>query len=214
MKRIKKLIGTLYMWLSGWSLLGELPTDRKYVLIAAPHTTNWDLAHMLAIAWVYEIDLHWMGKHTLFQGRWGWFYTWLGGVPVDRTSRHNAVEQMAKEFARRDEFCLACSPEGTRSLTEYWKSGFYHIAVASGVPIIMGTLDYPNKSGGFGPAFWPTGDPVKDMDHLRRFYADKIGKYPERFGPVRLREEAGTPARPVTSTAEQLVPNDESVPAT
>jgi len=186
---MRKWIGRLWLALWGWKAEGDEPPFDKYVLIAAPHTTNWDLPFTLALAFVFDVRVHWMGKHTLFQAPHGWFLKWLGGVPIERHLRKNVVQQMADRFAGSEEFVLAVPTEGTRSRTEYWKSGFYHIARQAQVPIVMGYLDYARRAGGFGGVLHPTGDLRADMDRVRAFYADKIGKYPERFGPVRLREE-------------------------
>jgi 1-acyl-sn-glycerol-3-phosphate acyltransferase len=117
----------------------------------------------------------------------------LGGVPVDRRARHNAVQQMVDEFARRDVFCLMITPEGTRGRAEDWKSGFYHIATGAQVPIVLGLLDYQKKIGGLFEVVHPTGDIKSDMDEIRAFYHDATGKHPHDFGPIRLREESDTP---------------------
>lgn len=189
MKGLKRFIGKSYLRIIGWRWEGERPEESKYVLIAAPHTSNWDLPHMLAFAFIYDIPLAWMGKHTLFEGFGGRLMRSLGGVAVDRRAPQGLVSQVAAEFARRDKMALAVPPEGTRSRRDYWKSGFYYIALEANVPILMGFLDFGNKRGGYGPLFWPTGDVRADMDEIRAFYADKSGKYPDMFGPVRLRIE-------------------------
>lgn len=184
-----KLIARIYLKVQGWRAVGERPDTAKYVVIAAPHTSNWDGIHMVAISWIFGMRIRWMAKHTLFDGAFGWFFRWAGGVKVDRRKPQGLVEQMAEEFARRDEFVLAVPPEGTRSRREHWKSGFYQIALASNVPIVLGFLDFGRKEGGFGGLFTPTGDVQKDMDHIRAFYADKRGKRPELFAVPRLRSE-------------------------
>ena len=172
-----------------WQPEGERPTARKFVLIAAPHTSNWDLLYLLALSAVFDVQVRWLGKHTLFRGPAGPLMRALGGIPVTRHRRENAVQAMARVFDEHESLALTVPPEGTRSWVPHWKSGFYHIARAAGVPIVMGYLDYARRRGGFGPELWPTGDVTRDMDAIRTFYADKIGKYPERAGPVRLREE-------------------------
>ncbi|NVB39701.1 lysophospholipid acyltransferase family protein [Pseudenhygromyxa sp. WMMC2535] len=191
MKRLKRFLGKGYLRLIGWRWEGERPEVPKYVLIAAPHTSNWDLFHMLAFAWVFDIPLSWMGKHTLFRGFGKRLFLALGGVPVDRRAPQGLVAQVAEEFSRRERMVLAVPPEGTRGYRDYWKSGFYYIALAAKVPILMGFLDFGNKRGGYGPLLWPTGDVKADMDQIRAFYGDKSGRYPELFGPVRLKVEDG-----------------------
>ncbi len=192
---MKYWLGRFYLWLVGWKMLGEKPPYKKYLILAAPHTSNWDVPLMLAMSYVYGIKISWIGKHSLFRGPWGWFMRLIGGVPVDRRARHNAVQQMVDEFARRDELRLAITPEGTRSRAEHWKSGFYHIAAGAQVPIVLGLLDFKRKEGGLFEAVHVTGDIKADMDKIRAFYRGASGKYPELFGPIYLLEEtpAGTP---------------------
>ena len=185
----KKWLGRSILSVTGWRFEGEIIDDPKYILIAAPHTTNWDLVYMLAVAFVYDIRISWMGKAELFRGPAGPFMRALGGVPVKRDKARNMVQQMVDEFADRERMILAVPPEGTRSYREHWKSGFYHIARMSGIRIVPGYLDYSSKTAGFGPALTPTDDIATDMDTLRTFYEDKIAKYPDKFCPPRLRDE-------------------------
>ena len=186
---MRKLLARAWLRLTGWGPEGERPSAPRFVLIAAPHTSNWDLVYLLALAEVYDLHVSWMGKHTLFRPPFGALFRALGGIAVKRDERGDRVAAMAKEFAQRERFALVVPSEATRGWAPYWKSGFYHIARRANVPIVMGFLDYPRRRGGFGPAIFPSGDVGKDMDQIRSFYADKTGKYPELFGPVRLREE-------------------------
>jgi len=183
-------LGSLYLWLVGWKLLGQKPPYKKYVILAAPHTSNWDVPLMLAMSWVYGIRLSWIAKHSLFRGPFGLLIRLLGGLPVDRRARHNAVQQMVDEFAHRDELCLAITPEGTRSRADCWKSGFYYMASGAAVPIVLGLLDYRKKVGGLFDVIQPTGDLRADMEKIRIFYRNASGKYPQNFGPIQLREES------------------------
>jgi len=186
---VLKWIGKLYLSLFGWESEGGRPIESRYVLIAAPHTSNWDLPHMIALAWAYEMKVYWMGKHVLFRSPTAGFFRWLGGIPINRGTANNRVQQMADEFENRDSFVLIVPAEGTRSYTAHWKSGFYHIARLANVPIVMGYLDFKRKRGGFGPALLTTNDMRADMDQIRAFYQDKTGKHPDLFGPVVLKEE-------------------------
>jgi 1-acyl-sn-glycerol-3-phosphate acyltransferase len=174
---------------AGWSVEGSAPEQKKFVLIAAPHTSNWDLVYALAAGAVLGISIHWMGKDSLFKGVHGAALRALGGIPVERSQHHDLVSTMAQELARRERFVLLVPPEGTRAAAPYWKSGFYHIARKAGVPIVLGFLDYGRKRAGLGPLLWPTGNIKADMDVVRAFYADKQGRYPEKFLTPRLREE-------------------------
>lgn len=183
------LIGRLWLRLFGWTLEGTPPAGPKWVLIAAPHTSNWDLPFMLATAWALRVRVHWLGKHTLFRLPFGPVMRWLGGLPVDRRAPQGMVAQVVAEFARRERLVLAIPPEGTRSHRDFWKSGFYHIAAGAQVPIATGFLDFARRRCGVGPTLTVTGDVRADMDQVRAFYEPLQGKSPADKGPVRLREE-------------------------
>jgi 1-acyl-sn-glycerol-3-phosphate acyltransferase len=161
----------------------------RCVLIAAPHTSNWDLAYLLAISWVVGVRVSWMGKHTLFRGPMGPVMRALGGVPVRRDRRNDLVAQMTAAFAQHPSLVLTVPAEGTRSYAPRWKSGFYRIAQAAEVPIVLGFLDYARRRGGFGPTISPSGDVKRDMDRIRAFYADKVARHPDCFGPIELAAE-------------------------
>jgi len=167
----------------GWRLEGRPPDSRKYVLIAAPHTSNWDLVVMLGVAFLYPIKLYWMGKHTLFQGPMSPVMKWVGGIPTDRRSAHSMVEQVAAQFAAADDLALAVPPAGTRGWTRSWKTGFYYIALEAQVPISLGFIDYQRKVGGFGPTLTPSGDIQADMVQIREFYSRITAKHPDRASP-------------------------------
>jgi 1-acyl-sn-glycerol-3-phosphate acyltransferase len=186
---MRRALATLFLRVTGWRPEGARPASRRFVLIAAPHTSNWDLAYLLALAALYDVRVSWMGKDTLFRGPWGAVLRRLGGIPVDRRHRGNLVRQMADLFEKSERLALVVPAEGTRSYTPHWRSGFYHIAQTASVPVVLGYLDYQRKRGGFGPELILTGDMRQDMDEIRDFYSDKVGKHPESFGPVRLKEE-------------------------
>lgn len=198
---MKTRLAKWFLWLAGWTREGELPAARSYVLIAAPHTTNWDLLWFLAHAWAFGVRVSWMGKHTLFLGPLGPLMRRLGGLPVRRDRAGGRVAQMADSFARQPDLVLTVPPEGTRSYVPHWKSGFYQIACAARVPIVLGYLDYARRCGGIGPALVPTDDLRADMDEIRAFYADKRGRHPELCGEVRLEEECQSSYGPALSHA-------------
>lgn len=179
----------------GWRLEGTRPVDQRYVLIAAPHTSNWDFPLMLLFAAAFDIKVRWMAKHSLFWPPLGWLMRAMGGLPITRHSRNGVVGAMVNAFATEPELVLVVPTEGSRDRMAYWKSGFYHIARQAQVPVVPSFLDFGSRRGGFGPALHVSGDPVRDMDAFRRFYAGMRGKYPELFGPVRLREEASSSTR-------------------
>jgi 1-acyl-sn-glycerol-3-phosphate acyltransferase len=184
---VRYWIGKSFLAALGWEIEGEKPADKKYVMIAAPHTSNWDLPLMLAIGYVLDVRVSWMGKHTLFKPPFGGFFKWLGGVPVDRRSRQDLVQQMVDIFAEREELALAVPPEGTRSRTKYWKSGFYYIAKGANVPIALGFLDFKRRVGGFGPMVMPSDDIEADIEKIRAFYATITAKFPEDFENIKFR---------------------------
>lgn len=164
----------------GWRAHGVVPEPRKFVLIAAPHTSNWDFVYFLGLTDELGIKPHFMAKTSLFRWPFTNFMLDMGGVPVDRSSNKNYVQQMIDEFKRRKEFMLTIAPEGTRGTVKAWKTGFYHIAMGAGVPLVVGMMDYPSKSGGLGTAIWPTGDYAADMKKVAEIYAKVTPKHPAK----------------------------------
>lgn len=175
------LFSFMLLKIMGWQVQGKKLAFQKYVMVAAPHTSNWDLPFTLMVGFALRLRAHWMGKHSLFQGPYGFFFKYLGGIPVDRASSHNIVDQMIEVFRKRKEFILIISPEGTRSKVASWKSGYYHIAHGAQVPLVLGFIDYHRKIGGLGPVFEMTGDFHKDEQEIKAFYAPIRGKIPEKY---------------------------------
>ena len=186
---IKKWIGQAFLRAAGWKMEGERPFVERYVFIAAPHTSNWDLPFMLAMAFVYDIPVRWMGKHILFRPPFGPLFKRLGGIPIVRHRPGGVVGQMVEHFENSNSLALMVTAEGTRSYVDYWKSGFYHIARGAHVPVILSYLDFGRKVGGIGPAIELTGGFRADMDEIRAFYEGKEGLHPEKVGEIRIREE-------------------------
>lgn len=180
-----------FLAMAGWRVSGEVPPPGKYVMIAAPHTSNWDLLLMLGVAASLGIRVSWMGKAEIFRWPFAGLMRWLGGVPVKRHVATNMVEQMVEVFAAAQDLILAVPPEGTRSRADHWRSGFYHIAQGANVPVITGFLDYGTKTTGVGPLVKLSGDVGADMDRFRSFYGGMRGKRPEKQGPIRLQAEGG-----------------------
>ena len=178
--KIFRVMGKLWMKLMGWKYEGEFPADKKFVIIGAPHTSNWDVPHLLAVASQMGIKVHWLGKDAIFKWPFAGLMRALGGIPIDRSKPNGAVGQTIEQFAARDEFYLVVPPEGTRSKVKYWKTGFYHIAHGAGVPIVLGFMDYGRKVAGVGPSIRTTGDYEADMKVIKAFYATVKGKYPEK----------------------------------
>ncbi len=176
---------------AGWKLDAELPPVDSYVIIAAPHTSNWDFPVGILAKWALGLNFKWLGKHTLFRPPYGWLFRVLGGIPVDRRQRDNLSEQMATYFRNNPGTILALTPEGTRSWRPYWKSGFYHIARQAGVPVALGHLDFGRRRVGIGGYMELTGDCQRDMKKIADYYASITGKHPDKQGPVRLRQGRG-----------------------
>ncbi len=179
----------------GWRAVGSLPGP-KCVLIGAPHTTNWDFPLALLVMWALEIPGRWVGKHTIFRPPFGWLMRRLRGIPLDRERTKDFVPQVVERFKAAEELVIVIAPEGTRSRTEYWRSGFYWIAHGARVPIALGFVDFAKKVGGVGGVLVPSGDIEADMEKIREFYADKVGKRPEKTSAMRLRprDSGGPPA--------------------
>lgn len=180
-------LGRVFLFLLGWRVVGDARQYPKAVLIAAPHTSNWDFIYGLAIAWSLNIKFSFIGKDSLFRGPLGTVMQALGGIPVNRHERKNAVQQIVDIFNEREALILGIAPEGTRRRVEYWKTGFYYMALEANVPILLGFFDYERKIGGMGSYIFPTGDIQADMQLIHDFYADKKGKNPEAFGAVQIR---------------------------
>ena len=168
----------------GWKKRGPLPDQAKYVIILAPHTSNWDLFYGIILALAFKLDPRFIAKKELFRWPFSPLMKWLGGVSVNRTLSSHIVDQMISTFNASKKFVLALAPEGTRHKTSYWKSGFYRIAVSAHVPIVLAFLDYAGKTGGAGPLIYPTGNLDQDMQTIRNFYLTIKGKYPDNTGPA------------------------------
>lgn len=179
-------------WLDafGWYVDGGAPAVKKAVVVAAPHTSNWDLPFTLAVAAVLGVRISWIGKKSLFRPPFGTLMKQLGGVPVERNAHKNQVEVAADLLRKSDELFLIIAPEGTRGQADRWKTGFYRIALSADVPIVLGYLDYRRRCGGLGTLFYPTGDLEKDMIQIEAFYKGIQGKFPDKQSTIRLLERS------------------------
>ncbi|MEN8241149.1 MAG: 1-acyl-sn-glycerol-3-phosphate acyltransferase [Chloroflexota bacterium] len=173
--------------LTGWTVVDQLPDDPRMVAIFAPHTTNWDFFYMLMAVYSVGIIPNWIGKKALFWGPLGWISRGLGGIPVDRSQRLNAVEQNAAAMKASDHMILGIAPEATRSKANYWRSGFYHIARLAEVPIHFAYIDFPSKTAGLVAGFYPSGDMQADLELIRKVFQGKQGKYPEKMGEIQFK---------------------------
>lgn len=181
LKTFFKWFSIIGLKLAGWKRVGRLPEEKKYVIIAAPHTTNWDMPITMMLAFAYGVKIYWVGKSSLFKFPFKTIMRWMGGIPVDRAKSNNMVDATVEVFNSSKELIIAVPPEGTRKKVHYWKTGFYYIARGAGVPIATGFLDYPSKTGGIGPVIYPTGDLEADMEEIKKFYSGITGKYPRQY---------------------------------
>ena len=181
---VLRALSIAFLKLNGWKVEGSLPPEGfKSVLIAAPHTSNWDLPYTLMVAFSLRLHIYWMGKAQIFRPPFRGLMMWLGGIPVHRESTNNLVADSAAAIKAADgPLQLVVPPEGTRSKVRYWKSGFYYIALGAGVPIVMAYMDYERKVSGLGPVFQPTGDLEADMQAIQAFYKPFKGKNPTQSG--------------------------------
>jgi 1-acyl-sn-glycerol-3-phosphate acyltransferase len=174
--------------LSGWRVEVPWPPPAKAVIAVYPHTSNWDFLIGILARAAIGLPLSWIGKDTIFRWPFGALFRRLGGIPVDRSRHHGIVAQMEAEFARRPCLWVVIAPEGTRAHTEHWKSGFYRLACAAGVPLGLGYLDYRRRIVGIGDWIRLSGNPDADLARLRLFYADKTALRPAQAGEIRFRE--------------------------
>ena len=166
---VRRLLIGLYRW-KGWKLEGAHPGVDKFVITGAPHTSNWDFVFFIGATHHFGITPSFVGKHTLFKWPLARFMRDMGGIAVDRSRRGGYVEQVAEEFARREKLALVVAPEGTRSSDGQWRSGFYHIAMSAGVPIVPAWVDNATMRGGLGEPIVPSGNYRADLAKLAAFY--------------------------------------------
>jgi 1-acyl-sn-glycerol-3-phosphate acyltransferase len=173
-------LAKFFMRLAGWRIDGKLPDLPKYVLIGAPHTSNWDFVLFLGVMFSLRADVRFMGKAELFRWPIGWFFYWCGGIPVDRKKATGLVEQMVDAFNRSDRLILVIAPEGTRHHVVEWKKGFYHIAKGAGIPIVIAVVDGKHKTVRLGQVFHPTDDMEADMKAIKGAFEGVVGINPRR----------------------------------
>jgi 1-acyl-sn-glycerol-3-phosphate acyltransferase len=167
---------------SGWKVTGGIPSEIKHcIIIVAPHTSNWDFIYGIgSLGWLH-IDIKYLAKKELFLFPFKKFFTSLGGIPVDRAKKNSLVDQVVLMFKEMEMLYVVFPPEGTRKKNAKWKTGFYYAAVKAGVPIFFSFIDYPSKTAGIGPHFYPTGNKEEDFDKIRAFYKNVVGKNPDNF---------------------------------
>ncbi len=160
----------------GWRIKGSIPIEKKYILIAAPHSSNWDFVFFLFVVFKFRLSIHWMGKHTMFKWPFKWVLKRLGGIPIDRRENNNLVDAMTAIFNESKELIVTIAPSGTRRKVSKWKTGFYRIANQAKIPIACGFIDYKNKIIGIDQVISPTGNMEEDISTIRSFYTNYSGK--------------------------------------
>ncbi|MFT3892281.1 MAG: lysophospholipid acyltransferase family protein [Anaerolineales bacterium] len=174
------LLTRAIMWMVGWRVQGKLPDLPKFVLIGAPHTSNWDFILFLGVMFTLRADVRFMGKAELFRSPIGFFFRYCGGIPVDRKKSTGLVDQMVDAAKGADHFILTIAPEGTRHHVTEWKRGFYHIAKGAGIPIVMAVVDGKHKEIRVGQIFHPTDDIEADMKCIQGYFEGVTGINPRR----------------------------------
>src|SRR5215208_1668331 len=164
----------------GWRVDGELPDLPKYVLIGAPHTSNWDFVLFLGVIFSLRANVRFLGKSELFRFPMGWFFRYCGGIPVDRKKSTGLVEQTVKACNESEHFILTIAPEGTRHHVNEWKHGFYYIAKQARIPIVIAVVDGKHKAVHIGQVFHPTEDMEADMKAIKGVFEGVTGIHPSR----------------------------------
>lgn len=182
------------MRLLGWRVESGPPALPKYILVGAHHTSNWDGFLLLLVGTAIQLRVNFLMKDSMFRGVLGPFFRRLGGVSIDRSSKHNTVDQIAAAFASHDHLIIAIAPEGTRKAVDYWRSGFYYMALKANIPLVLAYADYERKAVGFSDPIWLTGDIGADMDRIRAFFAKVTPRNPANRSRIRLRIEDEAPA--------------------
>ena len=167
------------MKLFGWSIQGELPNLSKFIIVGAPHTSNWDFILVIATAAALNVRISWMAKHSLFRGPMGPVFRWMGGIAVDRKAAGGVVGDSVNTFNKTEKLILCITPEGTRGKVTTWKSGFYRIAQNAEIPILLASFDYGKKVVGLGPVYRPSGDFDADLVEIKKHYEDVQAKHPK-----------------------------------
>jgi len=179
--RFSQWLAQSLMSIFGWRIEADIPNRSKFVLVGAPHTSNWDFVMTMTTLFSLGVKISWMGKKSLFGWPFKGIMEWLGGVPIDRAGQGGGiVEQTVDAFNSRDKFVIAIMPEATRAKAHQWKTGFYHIAQGANVPVVMVRFDYGRKVMGVGPTVEPSGDETADMTQIQSLFSGIEGKNPRQ----------------------------------
>ncbi len=182
---MKKFLAQIFLKTLGWRVTARVtPQMRHSVMVAAPHTSNWDFPIALATFWIMGVPLKYFIKSEYTTGLFGWFFRWTGAIGVDRSKKKNKLTDLAiKLLQENKEMVILVPAEGTRRPAEKWRTGFYRIAMEANVPISFGYLDYEKKEAGVMEVYQPTGDFKKDMFYIQEKYRPWKGKHPKNYNP-------------------------------
>jgi len=186
---LKMAIARSAIWLLGWRVEAEIPSARRFIAVGHPHTSTWDFPLFILMIWSIGLPLRWIGKKSLFDSSFGWFFYALGGLPVDRSGGKNMVVSVAELFAQHEDLTLGIAPAGTRKYSTHWRSGFYHMALGAKVPLVLGSIDFKRRVVCILDTLHLSGDVGTDMDLIRAAFAPMKGRNPERMAPIRLAVE-------------------------
>jgi 1-acyl-sn-glycerol-3-phosphate acyltransferase len=184
---VRQRVSRRLLRLLGWTVDVLPPAAPRGVIVVYPHTSNWDFVVGYLAKVAAGLSVQWVGKESLFRWPWAALLRRMGGIPVRRGARAGIVAQLAQEYARRDRIWIAIAPEGTRSRTDHWKSGFYHLARTAGVPLGLASIDYGRRRVELRTYLDLTGDVARDLDRLRAAFHGVRGRRPERAGEIRFR---------------------------
>ena len=180
--KIVQWFGRTLQKVSGWKVEGEIPNLKKFILVGAPHTSNWDFVHALILIWAVDLKLNVLAKHTLFEIPFlKNILSGIGGIPVDRKNPQLVVDEVSKLIEKDGGVIIGLTPEGTRKRVEKWKSGFLRIAQQTDCKIVLIGIDFDKKICSFSGFFEPTGDNDQDIETIKNFYKDFKPKIPNNF---------------------------------
>jgi len=178
---------SFWAWLKGWKILGGVPKDlKKGVIIVVPHTSNWDFIYGMATKFHFKLEATYFAKKELFKWPLKTVLQKTGALPVDRSSSKDMVGQAVDAIKKAGQMYVVIAPEGTRSHTEKWKTGFYHIALQANIPIMLAYIDYAKKETAIDEIYYPTGDKEKDFAYFKEYYSKITGRNPEYHNKEKL----------------------------
>ena len=178
--QILRKIGRFGINISGWTVKGQVPDEERIVIIAAPHTSNWDFILAMLAIFGLNIKLRWLGKHSIFKPGFKNFFKWLGGIPVYRDNPSTLIENVVDIVKKEKSIVIAMTPEGTRKKVKRWKTGFLRIAKQTQSKILLISIDAPTKSIEIGKIFNPTGDSEEDLEFIQKYYSSFRGINPQK----------------------------------